>query len=101
MTAFTDPDYPKGYQGWPNWETWSVALWCDNTEPVYRDRMNLKPRNAHRVEAFVRRHYPDGTPDMQNPRDPRRRFPPLKFVSWEALVDHWSEDYEPRTSGLV
>jgi len=31
----------SGYQGWANYETWAVALWCDNDEGLYHERIRL------------------------------------------------------------
>lgn len=31
-----NPSDAKGFNGWPNYETWLVALWLDNDEQTYR-----------------------------------------------------------------
>jgi hypothetical protein len=77
------------YEGWKNWETWNVALWCDNDQGIYRDRMNVKPRTAGEVHDFVQSYFPRGTPDMQD-QDP---FEPREEVDWQEIADHWSEEY--------
>ena len=30
------------YQGWSNWETWNVALYIQNEEPLYRLAKSLR-----------------------------------------------------------
>jgi hypothetical protein len=76
------------YNGWKNWETWNVALWCDNEYEVYRERKQRKPRTAEDVETFVRDMFPDGTPDM--------RVDPYKIdavdVDWQEIADHWADE---------
>jgi hypothetical protein len=76
------------YNGWKNWETWNVALWCDNEEGIYRERMRSKPHTADECEAFVREQFPNGTPDMTDPYEAR------EAVDWQEIAEHWSEDYE-------
>lgn len=84
------------YNGWKNWETWNVALWCDNEEGIYRDRMRQKPRTAKECEAFVREYYPNGTPDMLSRHEGRSVYDGLdatEATDWEEIASHWSEDY--------
>jgi hypothetical protein len=79
------------YNGWKNWATWNIALWCDNEEWIYRDRMRQKPREARECEAFVREVFPEGTPDMIGEhRDP---YASQEAVDWDEIASHWSEDY--------
>ena len=83
------------YNGWKNWETWNVALWCDNDEGIYRERMRQKPRTAKEVEEFVREWFPMGTPDMQNNdrgahNDP---YEAREMTDFEEIAAHWADDY--------
>jgi hypothetical protein len=77
------------YNGWKNWETWNVALWCDNEEGIYRNRMRAKPRTADECESFVREYFPTGTPDMAD-HDP---YESRDAVDWEEIAEHWADDY--------
>ena len=78
------------YNGWKNWETWNVALWCDNEEVIYRHRMREKPATADEVESFVRQWFPDGTPDMKS----LGACEPREAVDWEEIAAHWAGDYQ-------
>jgi hypothetical protein len=79
------------YNGWKNWETWNVALWCDNEESIYHERMRQQPRTAQEVEDFVREWFPEGTPDWKIEDDP---YGAREAVDWSEIADHWSEDYK-------
>lgn len=79
------------YNGWKNWETWNVALWFDNEEAIYRDRMRRQPRTADEVEDFVRGWFPAGTPDIAQHEDPYQHD--AVDVDWEEIAEHWADDY--------
>lgn len=84
------------YQGWANWETWNVALWCDNEEAIYRDRVKRGPMDADETENFVREWFPAGTPDMTRMVDPYDRDA-IK-VNWAELAEHWNSEFEEEKS---
>jgi len=50
------------YNGWSNYETWNVALWLNNDEPLYRETLRIVARlNAADVlESWVREIAPEG-----------------------------------------
>ena len=72
------------YNGWENWETWNVALWFANEEPLYRRTHSGRPWTAAGAEELAREVYPDGTPDM----DPAE----LARVDWQEIADAWNEE---------
>ncbi len=78
------------YSGWKNWETWNVALWCDNEEEIYRDRMSQKPKTADECRDFVKEYYPNGTPDMTSGNDWDES---REAVDWDEIASHWADDY--------
>lgn len=56
------------YNGWKNYETWNVALWIGNEEPLYRDAVRFmrdyKGRSPYSdfVSRFSQKATPDGIP---------------------------------------
>jgi hypothetical protein len=56
------------YNGWKNYETWNVALWLGNEEPLYREmraRAADKKFSGVSIRAFVEECMPNGTPDFR------------------------------------
>lgn len=57
------------YNGWPNYQTWNVALWLGNDEPLYcaaRAAARMHRGGLHGADArrIVRELLPQGTPDV-------------------------------------
>lgn len=80
------------YNGWTNWATWNVALWIDNEEPLYREKMRFLRRqwrelDAADVEQFCRDLFPDGTPDMDGKTE-------LRDVDWGEIASNWQDEVE-------
>lgn len=77
------------YNGWTNYETWSVALWVDNDEPTYRFKLralrHLDPDEvtADVAESIARDLFPSGrTPDGAD----------LDAVNWDEIAGGWAEE---------
>ena len=73
------------YNGWKNYETWNVALWLQNDEPLYLAGQALK-RPGHRLtgreaKAFVLDLLPDGTPDFGGQRGKYEK------VHWKSIAE--------------
>lgn len=80
------------YQGWTNWETWNVALWAGNDEPIYREVRSLRPYTAQKAQLVAQRLYPNGTPDMRGGGRPRGFVDYMKTVNWQEIADAWNEE---------
>jgi hypothetical protein len=65
------------YNGYKNWETWNVALWLANDEPLYKAARSMMAQaakerrgqrmNAKDAESLTRALLPNGTPDFDTP----------------------------------
>lgn len=80
------------YNGWDNRATWNVALWVDNDEGMYRERMALVARSGGQLtawdaERFVRDMMPDGTPDMKSAAE-------YDDVDWTEIAEGWNSELE-------
>jgi hypothetical protein len=38
--------YENGYNGWKNRQTWNVALWINNDEPLYRSAVEYMKKHG-------------------------------------------------------
>jgi hypothetical protein len=87
----TQIEAAKTYSGWANWETWNVALWFGNDEPLYRA---VRRQSVHRgaftadsARRFVRALLPYGTADAKTPRG----WEMYDVVDWKAIADAFNE----------
>jgi|6_EtaG_2_1085325.scaffolds.fasta_scaffold284971_2 hypothetical protein len=72
------------YNGWPNWQSWNVALWSSAIEPTYRAIYAAKPYTPAEAEQKAREIYPNGTPDMDSAAE-------LRGVAWDEIAEAWNE----------
>jgi len=80
------------YNGWTNWETWNVALWCDNEYAIYQDRFrNHNKWTADSVRDFVLEYFPSGTPDIVQGNE---WYEARGAVNWAEIAQHWQADVE-------
>lgn len=80
------------YNGWTNWETWQILLWCDNDEFLYNQRLRWMGRQVHPLtaedcETFFREMFPNGTPDMDHAND-------MNSVDWAEIADSLNAEIE-------
>jgi len=81
-----------GYNGWKNYETWNVALWIDNEEPMYRAKQAHLAKGkftAASVEKFVKGQMPKGTPDFKGERGGKKAY---GKVDWKEVADNFNEE---------
>jgi hypothetical protein len=78
------------YNGYTNYETWSVLLWASNEEHLYRQTEKFVYWSAHlaafdhKCQTFFRDMFPNGTPDMDSADD-------MKLVDWKEIARHLTE----------
>ena len=78
-----DPE--NEYQGYTNWATWNTMLWLGNDESVYRFVRYRDTSDPTLAEAVVRAVFPNGTPDMDDPKE-------LDNVDWESVTEYLEEE---------
>ena len=81
----------QGYNGWKNYETWSVALIVDNDERTYSQRQNI-------VRLALMEARADDQPESWTP-DEHRRYrvaDAIKdWVEWAAEIEHDVAESQP------
>jgi len=79
----------ESYNGWTNWETWNMALWADNEEKIYKDRVamqkKIKSWDKNSIKKWFMKFYPKGSPDMDSPSE-------LNKVNWQELADKFNDE---------
>lgn len=103
----------KGYNGYKNYETWAVALWIDNEEPLYRERLDrifytLEDASAnyetectvksvvtiedyarHRVADMLKDWIGEMSPDLGASLWADLLNAAISEVDWNELAEHW------------
>jgi hypothetical protein len=78
------------YQGWPNWETWNVALWFGNDEGLYHAVLDHHGKfTATSAKRFVLDLLPNGTPDFESSD---QGYPyHYSRVRWREIAESFNE----------
>lgn len=96
------------YNGWTNYETWAVALWIDNEEPSYRQRVDMASEaveehegNKEEAATLLSRQLKDWLEEMQPDLGGTLWGDLLNAamseVNWYEIAESWVEEveYEP------
>jgi len=78
------------YKGYSNWATWNVNLWIMNDEGLYNEWRRRSIRydwDEETVQEFIDEMFPNGTPDMDKPRE-------MADVDCAELAALWAEEDE-------
>lgn len=75
----------SGYNGYTNYETWTVCLWVDNDYGMYCMKEERKPFTAESAAQFCFELFPQGTKDMDHPAD-------MAKVNWQEVADDFNAE---------
>jgi hypothetical protein len=105
--------HEKSYQGWTNYETWTVSLWLDNEEASYRYWREAAATCRHEVgdstgvcdgtwtvqEAaalmladMLKREIGTASPLQQPGMYSDLLSAALSEVNWQEVAEHWLND---------
>ena len=73
------------YNGWPNFETWNVALWAGNDQESYQMVQANRPYTEAKAWRIALAMWPQGTPDMRGPEE-------MDAVDWSRIAEAWNEE---------
>ncbi|MGQ2908756.1 MAG: DUF7249 family protein [Aliihoeflea sp.] len=76
------------YNGWKNYETWSVSLQVQNDEGLINAMLKQREETdftADSAEAFCRECFPSGTPEMDHSSE-------MDIVDWAAIAAAFNEN---------
>lgn len=71
------------YNGWANYDTWNVALWVNNDEPMYGHMRRYRPYNAAKAKRFCRLCLGPQTKDGVRLDGP---------IDWQAIAEDFNEE---------
>lgn len=75
------------YNGWKNYETWSVSLWYGD---VFTDMASEQKLFGPYLEEFVAEMEMEKIPESSMAADVLNHF--MYMVDWEELADHYNAD---------
>ena len=79
----------QGYNGWTNYETWNIALWLDNEEPLYRAYQRMLPVSSGDLKEWIYSMFEENGGkfgDLDSEEE-------LERVDWDGIVNSFNENY--------
>lgn len=96
------------YNGWSNYETWNVALWFDNDEGLYDERVEVGQRLWDEAEDeedrsqsariamadWIKDFTEEMAPDLGASMFSDLLSAALSEVDWHEIADNWLSEIE-------
>ncbi len=84
----------ESFNGWTNWETWSVDVLLSNDEGLYNDTLDILANalplaGAADLKQYVINDVPESLLDGVN----------LGVVDWDEIVEAWADMSEELSNG--
>lgn len=83
----------EGYNGWKNYETWSVALWAGNEEWIYKKIVEYVEENGPFTAASAKEFAKD-TYGLYPTNDLKNQPGRMRVVDWAEIANAWNETGE-------
>lgn len=86
----------KPYNGYSNYPTWNVALWIDNEEGLYNQRLEIMQRAGTSYDASkaLKTWYEETFPSPETGPQADILGYAMDHVDWLELAEHWWDERE-------
>jgi len=103
QTKESDQEVESDYQGWPNYETWAVALWLDNEQGLHNTAMDIvhSSKDISKVSQALKEFVEEMQPDLGATLWADLLNGAMADVYWYDIAEHYiAEHYkEPDEKG--
>ena len=81
-----------GYNGWTNYETWSVKLWMDNDNNCYWEEIAKDYKDVLALARRIREEIEEANPLTEPNMYSQLLNSALEEVNWEEIAESLLED---------